>query len=101
MNRFWKRNYIHHEGNPNMVITTREIGDIPGCIEAVDIFIEMSTDQISIELAKDPYNQVWDDYRNGVIGWNEWLNHPVHKRRPRSFIKNPSLPIERLIARIK
>lgn len=38
MNRFWKRNYVLHESNPNMVITTREIGDIPGITPANDIF---------------------------------------------------------------
>lgn len=34
MNKFWPSNQQFHLGNPNMVIHTREFGDIPGCVPA-------------------------------------------------------------------
>ena len=34
MNKFWPSNKPFHLGNPMMEITTRDIGDIPGCPEA-------------------------------------------------------------------
>ncbi len=101
MNRFWKRrNYAFHHENPNMPIVTRDFGDIPGCKPALDVFVEMTHEEVVTAINSDGYQKVWDDYRNGVIGFREWVNHPIHKRTQRSFIKNPSLPIHKLMARL-
>lgn len=68
MNRFWKRNYVLHEGNPLMEITTREIGDIPGCtlaprdsiyrpqsLAAVQASNSLRADRFAIALDTDQY----------------------------------------------
>lgn len=68
-------------------VTHRERGIIPGCIPTVHTFVERTLDEVRLLIAKDGYQQVWDDYRNGVIGWNEWLNHAIHKRIPYSPIR--------------
>lgn len=55
-------------------------------------FLERTLEEVRAIIAEDPYWQVWDDYRNGVIGWNEWLNHPIHRREPYSpFVKHSRL----------
>lgn len=54
------------------------------CVEGT--FIDRSPEEVRAMISNDPYWQVWDDYRHGVIGWNEWLNHEVHKREPYSPI---------------
>lgn len=68
----------------------RAVGDIPGCVPAIDVLVEMSEEEVSAILKADPYWKHWDDYRHGRMGWQEWKNHPVHSRPIRSFIKNPS-----------
>lgn len=37
-NRFWTRDYV----------TTRERGDIPGCVPAVDVFVEREISQVRV-----------------------------------------------------
>ena len=73
-------NYVEHRTEEH----------IPNCIPAVDIFVERTLDEVHTMLAADGYQQVWDNYRDGVIGWNEWLNHPIHKRAPYSPFRNPA-----------
>jgi len=73
-------NYVEH----------RTVGHIPNCVPAVDIFVERTLDEVHTMLATDGYQQVWDNYCDGVIGWNEWLNHPIHKRIPYSPFRNPA-----------
>lgn len=70
----------------NSRVITRMRGDIPGCIPAVDVYVGISL----ADIAKwnSDYQKVWDDYRLGVIGWNEWLNHAIHKRTLLSPIRN-------------
>jgi len=84
----YRAQFENIRNNSNRVIT-RQVGEIPGCVPAVDVFIEMIEEQVLTELKANPYWKVWNDYRFGVIGWNEWLNHPIHKQPIRSFIKNP------------
>lgn len=72
-----KRNYATH----------REIGHIPGCVPAVDVFIERTQEEVRALLANDGYQQVWDDYRNGVIAFNEWVNHAIHRRTPPAIFR--------------
>lgn len=74
----------------NSRVTTRERGDIPGCVPAVDVLIELSPSETRDMVMSDPYWKVWDDYRFGVIGWSEWKNHLIHKRPPYSPFRNPS-----------
>jgi hypothetical protein len=88
-NRFWTR----HVGDANYA-THRERGVIAGCVPAVDVFVEMTAEEVAEAILKDPYWKVWNDYRNGVIGWSEWLNHGIHKKPQRSFIKNRAVPIK-------
>jgi len=71
----------------NSHVITRQTGFIPNCMPVVDTFIDRSPEEVRAMLTQDPYHQVWDDYRNGVLGWNEWLNHPIHKRKPYSPIR--------------
>ena len=65
---------------------TREYGNIPSCVPAVDTFRDKSLEEVRSMLASGNYWKVWNDYRLGVIGWNEWLNHPVHREKPYSPI---------------
>lgn len=91
--RFWG-----HAPKPNTLsnyVTTRERGDIPGCVPAVDILVEMTQEEVHAIMTNDPYWKVWDDYRFGRIDFQDWKNHPVHARPQRSFIKNPSVPIKK------
>lgn len=81
--------YSNFLGSKNYVIT-RDRGVISDCAIALDVFIEMTEEEVRLVLASNPYWRVWDEYRTGIIGWNEWLNHPVHKTAALSFIKNPS-----------
>ncbi len=45
-----------------MLITTREIGDIPGCVPAVDVFIERTLSEVRAEIANDVH---WERYLSG------------------------------------
>jgi hypothetical protein len=73
----FQRNYALH----------RSIGDIPDCVPAVDTFIDRTPEEAQAMIAADPYWLVWNNYRHGIISWNEWLNHPIHKRIPYSPIR--------------
>ena len=58
----------------------RAINDIPGCVPAVDVFIERTEDQIHRELAYDP---AWSSYLSG--------DNQTYARSPRKFVRNPSV----------
>jgi len=96
--RFWTR-VVYADGRQDFVksnyVTTRERGVIPGCVPAVDVLVEMTDEEVKEAIMNDPYGKVWDDYRHGIIGWNEWLNHAIHKRPQRSFVRNPATATKR------
>ena len=89
-NKFWKREgglyphweHMHLAGEGTF---HRAIGDIPGCVPAVDIFIEKTTDQVRRELAHDP---AWSTYLSG--------DNQTYARSPRHFVRNPSVPYRSL-----
>lgn len=97
-NRFWRVSLGPHPAFPDApssnYVTTRERGNIPDCVPAVDVLVEMTEEEVAKAILKDPYWKVWNDYRQGVIGWNEWLNHAIHKQPQRSFIRNPSVAVK-------
>lgn len=47
MNKFWKKNDVCSN-----YATHRDIGDIPGCVPAVDVFVDRTQEEIAEYLSK-------------------------------------------------
>lgn len=58
-------------------VTHRAIGDIPGCVPAVDVFIERTLSEVRAELENDP---AWDAYLSGET--------KEYRRTPMKFFRN-------------
>lgn len=56
-----------------MAITTRMPGDVPGCVPAVDVFIERTQTEVRAEIANDKH---WEAY---LAGDSREYNPPKRK----------------------
>lgn len=50
------------------------------------VFIDRTLEEV--RAMTSPFLKVQEDYISGVIGWQEWQNHPVHSRQAYSPIIN-------------
>ena len=75
MNRFWKTTAKAEDmyAIRSNYATHRERGDIPGCIPAVDVFIERTLAEVRNEIANDKH---WNAYLSGET---KYYNPPPRK----------------------
>lgn len=50
------------------------------------VFVDRTLEEV--RALPNPFFKVQEDYINGVVGWQEWRNHPVHSRKEYSPIVN-------------
>jgi hypothetical protein len=99
--RFWGKHAI---GNNR--VTTREWGDIPGCTPAVDVFVDITLEDMRLAIAPHTEKFIkrihwWSNGRddNGVeYGHREFMNDPIHNEKRLSAIRNPAKSLGRIIS---
>lgn len=98
-NRFWRVSLGPHPAFPDApssnYVTTRERGDIPDCVPAVDVYVGIT--RKAIEERTNLYLEALKDYANDLSPTAEvnWLTHRVHSLPPLSPFRNKAAPSKR------
>lgn len=102
-NKFWNRKEFKETPETFILkssnrVQHREYGDIPGILEAQDIFVSIPLEEMRIAtgMRAHHYCGLVDGVINGDLKFTEFKNHPFHSRDARlSVIANPSKPYKK------